>query len=56
MFFEMKQDAIKQGWLMKKSSGAGTLGRSVSEAQCFCVAYCFFVVVVVLLLLFTRGI
>ena len=26
MFFEMKQDAIKQGWLLKKSSGAGTLG------------------------------
>ena len=27
MFFEMKQDAIKQGWLFKKSSGSGTLGR-----------------------------
>ena len=27
MFFEMKQDAIKQGWLLKKSSGTGTLGR-----------------------------
>ena len=27
MFFEMKQDAIKQGWLQKKSSGVGTLGR-----------------------------
>ena len=28
MFFEMKQDAIKQGWLQKKGRGAGTLGRS----------------------------
>ena len=27
MFFEMKQDAIKQGFLLKKSSGSGTLGR-----------------------------
>ncbi len=27
LFFEMKQDAIKQGWLDKKSSGSGTLGR-----------------------------
>ena len=33
MFFEMKQDAIKQGWLFKKSSGSGTLGRCV----CVCV-------------------
>lgn len=30
MFFEMKQDAIKQGWLQKKSSGSGTLGRSAT--------------------------
>ena len=34
MFFEMKQDAIKQGWLQKKSSGAGTLGRSVLYSVC----------------------
>ena len=27
MCFEMKQDAIKQGWLQKKSSGSGTLSR-----------------------------
>ena len=36
MFFEMKQDAIKQGWLKKKSSGTGTLGRCV----CVCVEGC----------------
>ena len=33
MFFEMKQDAIKQGWLFKKSSGAGTLGRLERERE-----------------------
>ena len=37
MFFEMKQDAIRQGWLQKKSSGSGTLSRCVCVCVCVCV-------------------
>lgn len=33
MFFDVKQDAIKQGWLKKKRSGTGTLGRWVYEVE-----------------------
>ena len=39
MFFDVKQDAIKQGWLKKKRSGTGTLGRCVCVCVCVCVYF-----------------